>query len=179
MKKKVKAMAITTAVLVLAALGPAHSVGAAETSERVLRAWDETVEVADGTVRGRIELVFDYDQGLGFENVYGEDGALIERRPGPRIPTPSREEIDVAIGIVTDDPTLGQIIRDLQAYVDGGFILDEEAGKPCGPRTRCLQIFAFRRGAGEVPLFRAVVDLTKSPDSAIVHRDSWDQGVRQ
>jgi len=58
-------------------------------------------------------------------------------------------------------------------------VLDEDAGKPCGPGTRCLQIFAFRRGAGEVPLFRAVVDLTKDPTSAIVHRDSWDQGVRQ
>ena len=116
---------------------------------------------------------------MGFENVYDEDGALLERRPGPRVPTPSREEIDVAIGIVTNDPVLGQIIGDLQAYVDGGFILDEEAGRPCGPRTRCLQIFAFRRGAGEVPLFRAVVDLTKDSASAIVYRDSWDQGGRQ
>lgn len=176
-----KSQYTTIAVLIaaLSAVVTASPVVAADTAVRVLRAWDETVEVGDRTVKGRIELIFDYDQGLGFENVYGEDGALLERRPGPRVPTPSREEIDVAIGIVTDDPVLGQVIRDLQAYVDGGFILDEAAGKPCGPRTRCLQIFAFRRGAGEVPLFRAVVDLTKDASSAIVHRDSWDQGVRQ
>ncbi len=170
---------IAALVAAVAVIVTASSAVAADTSVRVLRAWDETVEIGDRTVKGRIELIFDYEQGLGFENVYGSDGALLERRPGPRVPTPSREEIDVAIGIVTSDPVLGQIIGDLQAYVDGGFILDEEAGKPCGPRTRCLQIFAFRRGAGEVPLFRAVVDLTKDSASAIVYRDSWDQGVRQ
>lgn len=166
-------------IIALVMTGSGARATASDTSVRVLRAWDETIQVGDRTVKGRIELVFDYEQGLGFENVYGENGALIERRPGPRVPTPSREEIDIAIGIVTEDPTLGQIIGDLQAYVDGGFILDEEGGKPCGPHTRCLQIFGFRRGAGEVPLFRAVVDLTKDSASAIVYRDSWDQGVRQ
>ena len=70
----------------------------------------------------------------------------------------------------------GAIIEAHKAYVDGGFILDESAGKPCGPRSRCLQIFAFRTDAGEAPLFRAVVDLTKNGASSIVHRDSWDQG---
>lgn len=170
------AAALTVAAL-LSAARPA--VATEHPSVRVLRAWDETIELGDEAVKGRIELVFDYEQGLGFENVYGPDGQLIERRPGPRIPTPSREEIDLAIDIVTRDPVLGQVIRDLQAYVDGGFILDEPAGNACGPRTRCLQIFAFRRGAGEVPLFRAVVDLTKDRDGAIVYRDSWDQGVRR
>ena len=177
MTTSAKFVAVGLAVTALAA--GTLPVSAADPAVRVLRGWDETVETADGPVKGRIELVFDYEQGLGFENVYDTDGNLIERRPGPRVPTPSREEIDAAIAIVSDDPVLGQVIRDLQAYVDGGFILDEEAGKPCGPRTRCLQIFAFRRGAGEVPLFRAVVDLTEEPSSSIVYRDSWDQGVRQ
>jgi hypothetical protein len=71
---------------------------------------------------------------------------------------------------------MGQIIRDLQAYVDGGFILHEEAGKPCGPRSRCLQIFAFQIGSGGAPLFRAVVDLTKNE---IVSSDQWRQGVTE
>jgi hypothetical protein len=142
----------------------------------VLRAWEETVELAGDTVRGRIELVFDYEQGIAYEQIFDEQGQLAERRPGPRIPTPSREEIDAAIAIVSHDPTLGAIIDAHRAYVDGGFILDEPAGKPCGPRSRCLQIFAFRTDAGEFPLFRAVVDLTEDPANAIVYRDSWDQG---
>jgi hypothetical protein len=144
---------------------------------RVLRAWDEDVEVAGHQIRGRVELVFDYEQGLAFEQIYNDQGQLVDRRPGPRIPTPSREEIAEAIGVVSADPTMAAIIAAHKAYVDGGFILDESAGKPCGPHSRCLQIFAFRADAGEVPLFRAVVDLTKDGASSIVYRDSWDQGV--
>ena len=86
------------------------------------------------------------------------------------------EEIDAAVALVLADPALGRIIEDLKVYVSGGFILDEPAGKSCGPRTRCLQIFAFRLGSGGAPLFRAVVDLTKNK---IVYRDSWNQGVPQ
>ena len=164
------------AALALTAAAGAGSAGAAD-GVRVLRAWDDDVEVAGKTVRGRVELVFDYDQGLPFEHIYDDKGQLVDRRPGPRIPTPSREEIDEAIAVVTADPTMGAVIEAHKAYVDGGFILDESGGKPCGPRSRCLQIFAFRTDAGEVPLFRAVVDLTKDGASSIVYRDSWDQGV--
>jgi len=162
-----------------AALIAALGSGAATAADgvRVLRAWDEDVEVAGHAVRGRVELVFDYDQGLAFEQISDEKGQLVDRRPGPRIPTPSREEIDEAIAVVSADPTMGAVIEAHKAYVDGGFILDESAGKPCGPGSRCLQIFAFRIDAGEAPLFRAVVDLTKNGASSIVHRDSWDQGV--
>jgi hypothetical protein len=165
-----------SAALALAAALLAGTATAAD-GVRVLRAWDDEVEVAGRPVRGRVALVFDYEQGLAFEQIYDDKGQLVDRRPGPRIPTPSREEIDEAIAIVTADPTMGAIIDAHKAYVDGGFILDESGGKPCGPRSRCLQIFAFRTEAGEMPLFRAVVDLTKDGASAIVYRDSWDQGV--
>lgn len=164
-----------TAMMLAALAIPSPS--AADDGTRVLRSWPETVLVGDAAVEGRIELVFDYDQGLAYEQILDDQGQLVERRPGPRIPTPSREEIDAAITIVESDPSLGSIIEAHHAYVDGGFILDEASGKPCGPRSRCLQVFAFRVDAGEVPLFRAVVDLTKAPDQSIVYRDSWDQGV--
>lgn len=163
-------------VVTLVAAIVAGSASAAD-GVRVLRAWDEDVEVAGLAIRGRVELVFDYEQGLAFEQIYDDKGQLVDRRPGPRIPTPSREEIDEAIAVVSADPNLGAVIEAHKAYVDGGFILDESAGKPCGPRSRCLQIFGFRTDAGEAPLFRAVVDLTKGGSSSIVYRDSWDQGV--
>lgn len=165
------------AALILAAAAIAAVPATAAEGIRVLRAWPDTVEIGGRSVEGRIELVFDYDQGLAFEQIVDGEGQLVERRPVLRIPTPSREEIDEAIAIVSGDPTLGAIIEAHNAYVDGGFILDEPAGTPCGPRSRCLQVFAFRVDAGEVPLFRAVVDLTREPEHSIVHRDSWDQGV--
>jgi hypothetical protein len=169
---------VRTLVAGVVALAAAIGSGTASGADgvRVLRAWDEDVEVAGHAMRGRVELVFDYEQGLAFEQIYDAKGQLLERRPGPRIPTPSRAEIDEAIAVVSADPAMGAIIEAHKAYVDGGFILDESAGKPCGPRSRCLQIFAFRTDAGEAPLFRAVVDLTKNGASSIVHRDSWDQG---
>jgi hypothetical protein len=168
------AVVATTLLVVAAALAspPAEALDGMQ----VLRSWDETVQIGDRTVAGKIELVFDYDQGIAFEQIYDDHGELVERRPGPRIPTPSRAEIDAAIAIVSHDPTLGAIIEAHKAYVDGGFILDEPAGRPCGPHSRCLQIFAFRTDAGEFPLFRAVVDLTEDPAKSIVYRDSWDQG---
>ncbi len=168
-------MLVAGAVALAAAIG--SGVASAADGVRVLRAWDEDVEIAGHATRGRVELVFDYEQGLAFEQIYDGKGQLVDRRPGPRIPTPSREEIDDAIAVVSADPTMGAVIEAHKAYVDGGFILDESAGKPCGPRSRCLQIFAFRTDAGEVPLFRAVVDLTKDGASSIVYRDSWDQGA--
>lgn len=167
-------MLVAVAVALAAAVG--SGVASAADGVRVLRAWDEDVEIAGHATRGRVELVFDYEQGLAFEQIYDGEGQLVDRRPGPRIPTPSREEIDDAIAVVSADPAMGAVIEAHKAYVDGGFILDESAGKPCGPRSRCLQIFAFRTDAGEVPLFRAVVDLTKNGESSIVYRDSWDQG---
>jgi hypothetical protein len=160
--------------LVVAAVG---SLQAAEpVRERVLSSWDEDVTVGERTVKGRVDVVFDYRQGLAFRQVYDDQGQLVESRPASRIATPSAEEIDAAIQIVEADPRMGQIIRDLQAYVDGGFIFHEEKGKPCGPRSRCLQIFAFSIGSGGAPLFRAVVDLTKNE---IVYSDRWRQGVSE
>lgn len=162
-------------IVTAAALLTSTIVGALD-GVHVLRAWDETVQLGDRDVQGRVELVFDYDQGLAFEQIYDDQSELVDRRPGPRIPTPSRAEIDEAIAIVSADPTLGAIIEAHKAYVDGGFILDEPAGRACGPGSRCLQVFAFRVDAGEFPLFRAVVDLTQEPAKSIVYRDSWDQG---
>jgi len=173
---RTQTLMISAAILVLASTMTLTASATEPVDERVLSSWDENVVVGDHIVKGRIDVVFDYRKGLAFRQVYDDQGQLIESRQASRIATPSAEEIDVATQIVLDDPTMGQIIKDLQAYVDGGFILHEEAGKPCGPRSRCLQIFAFRLGSGGAPLFRAVVDLTKNQ---IVYRDSWNQGVSE
>jgi len=144
---------------------------------RVLRSWHEELPTADGgTVVRRIDLVFDYTRGTAEQRIYDEQGQLIEAHPGALVPTPAKAEIEEALAIVQADPTFAALIELQQLYVDGGFILNEPAGRACGPHSRCLQIFGFRRDGRGVPLFRAVVDLTRE---SIVYRDSWDAGAVQ
>jgi hypothetical protein len=166
------------ALLIAAAvLAPSASAATPEVpDERVLRSWQEFETVDGQRVTRDVELVMDYRQGVAVLRVRDAAGEIVETRPARRNPQPSREEIDIAYDIVRNDPASGAILEAHHAILDGGFILFEEAGKPCSPGSRCMQIFAFRRGAGEVPLFRVVVDMTTNE---IVYRDSWDQGGGQ
>ena len=171
---------ITTAALAGALLvagssaGPAASAAAPEVpDERVLRSWQETATVDGRSVIRDVQLVMDYRDGAAILRVLDEAGEVVETRPARRNPQPSAEELEVAYDIVRSDPASAAILEAHKAILDGGFILFEAAGKPCSPGTRCMQIFAFRRGAGEFPLFRVVVDMTRNE---IVYRDSWDVG---
>ena len=84
---------ICAAVLIACALASPAAAGDAD-AIRVLRSWDETVEVEAGQVSGRMELVFDYDVGLAFHQIYDEGGQLIERRPAQRVqPRPLRKSM--------------------------------------------------------------------------------------
>ncbi len=85
------------AVALMAAIG--SGIAGAADGVRVLRSWDEDVEVAGKTVRGRVELVFDYEQGLPFEQTYDAKGQLVDRRPGPRIRHQRRRSAPARISI--------------------------------------------------------------------------------
>ncbi len=56
-------------------------------------------------------------------------------------PQPSREEIAEAFAMVRNDSALGGLSRLAGAQFDGGFILEEAEGEPCGRGTRCIQVF--------------------------------------
>jgi hypothetical protein len=157
--------------------GPGAMAGTPEVpDERLLRSWQELDVVDERAIVREVQLVMDYRQGHAILRILDDAGEIVETRPARRNPQPSQEEIDVAYGIVREDPSSAAILEAHNAILDGGFILFEEAGKPCSPGTRCMQIFAFRRGAAEVPLFRVVVDMTKNE---IVYRDNWDMGGAQ
>jgi len=144
---------------------------------RVLRAWDRTLRSRPrdaGPRRARLRL----RAGLAFEQIYDVQGQLMERRPGRRIPTPSGEEIDEAIAIRLRRPQSRSRHRCPQpTWMVASS--RESAGKPCGPHSRCLQIFAFRterRRGPAVPSSRQPERRTAA--SSIVHRDGWDRGCR-
>jgi len=136
--------------------------GAKASRVRVLRSWSEPVTLNGKTTLGRIEVSFDYDSGLASRRIYDGSGALVSTEtfpPGLGQPRPSDEEIQEAMTLVRSDAELARIIDVTDATLDGGFLLKEEAGKPCGPGTRCLQIQLNTNGYGFVR--NVVVDLTK------------------
>lgn len=138
---------LVAATLPVAAFGGDKGESAKEESKasrvRIVRSWPEPVTVNGKTGLGRVEIAFDYDQGVAIERVIGADGTVVSttvRKKGEGAPRPTPEEIEQAYDMVRADPELARIIDQADAQLDGGFILNEEAGKPCGPGTRCIQV---------------------------------------
>jgi hypothetical protein len=129
---------------------------------RLMRGWEETVKNPDGTeTPRRVEVLFDYEHGIGFENFYSMDGRLIGRaRLGAGAPAPSPVEIQEAFDRVREDPEFARIFKRFKVVFEGGFILLEEKGRPCGPGSRCLRVFLLSSDrAGTIR--QVVVDLVK------------------
>jgi len=109
---------------------------------RLLRSWSETIKASGGReyVR-RVELVFDYGKGVARENYYTLEGRLYgSREIKQNQPAPSAEEIAEAKELIRREPHLARIVERRAAEFNGGFLLEEARGLPCGPGSRCLQI---------------------------------------
>jgi len=109
---------------------------------RVLRSWEETVKAAGrGEYTRRVEVVFDYEKGVARQNYYSTDGLLYDSREiKQNMPAPSAEEIAEAQDLILRDAELSRIVARRAAVFEGGFILEEGRGFPCGPGSRCLQV---------------------------------------
>jgi hypothetical protein len=128
---------------------------------RVLRTWSDTIKVDGRDVARRVTIVFDYTAGVAWESAYDSSGVEISRREiTTNLPQPSPEEFDEAVALLRADPAIGRIMARTNARPEGGFLLEEDAGEPCGPRTRCLQILLMAENSMGL-LRRVVVDLTK------------------
>jgi hypothetical protein len=141
----------------------ADAKGKEEGRTRVLRSWPEDVTVGEKTVSGRIDIVYDYDRGVATWLTIDDKGKVVDSKemaPGHGVPRPTPEEIAEAQDIVRADVKLERILRATKATMQGGFLLDEAAGKACGPGSRCIQIqMVSADGYGLVRW--VVVDLNK------------------
>jgi hypothetical protein len=161
------ALSIAAATLSVAAFGAEKAVPAAGRESgsriRVVRSWPEPVTSGGKTALGRVEIAFDYDEGVVIERVIAADGKVVSttvRRKGEGAPRPTPEEIEEAKEMVRADAELSRVIDQAGAQLDGGFILNEAQGRPCGPGTRCVQIqIETADGLGFIRW--VVVDLTK------------------
>ena len=159
---------ILLAVL-LSAPALASETAAVELSDniRVIRSWPDRAQLADRSVPTRVELVFDYEQGIAVERTLDLQGNVLEVRIRTGTVPPAKEEIALAFEIVNNDVELARQLRESNGSLDGGFILNEKKGETCGPGTRCVQVFGYADVADQ-HIFRSVVDLTKN---LIVYRD--------
>ncbi len=121
---------------------PARSVSPTSSgAERLLRSWQDTVKIHGRDQARTIEVVYDSVAGVALRRTYDADGSLLFEQPLASQPQPSREEIEEAFAMVRNDEALGALARMADAQIDGGFILDEAEGEPCGRGTRCIQVF--------------------------------------
>lgn len=162
-------------VALLALVGTGAAMAAASAGEagdhrlRLIRSWPETVTFQGRSAAGRVEVWFDYTDGVAIHktvvNAKGPGGVdqVVKTEkfaPGVGLARPSAEEIAEAIALVREDKEMARIIASTQAELDGGFQLFESADKACGPGTRCLQIQLMTQD--RLGLIRnVVVDLTK------------------
>jgi hypothetical protein len=114
--------------------------GGAGPTERVLRAWVAPVKLAGGAmVNWHHTVTYDAATGETVRTTRLADGTLVGRvAHRPLRPTP--EEIEEARALILAHPEVAALTaRAGSPVVDGGFILQREAGHPCGPGSRCLQ----------------------------------------
>lgn len=126
---------------------------------RLLRSWEETVKVGGREYPRRVEVLFDYAKGVARENSYDPNGLLrASRTMTQNMPAPSPEEIAEAFAIARSDPSLASLFARFSVVIEGGFLLQEDEGMPCGPRSRCLHVFLLSSDRSGL-VRRLVVDL--------------------
>jgi hypothetical protein len=157
-------LALTPLLVPALARGQARPEDVTPTSRplRLLRSWEETVKGTNGSeFPRRVDVVFDYDRGVAWQNFYRPDGTAIGRMSlGAGQPAPSPEEIQEAYDIVRTNPEFEKLFRRFRVVFEGGFVLLEDRGKPCGPGSRCLRVFLLSSDrAGTIR--QIVVDLVK------------------
>ena len=136
------------------------------TDMRVVRSWRDTVKIRGRDEPRSVEIVFDPGAGVARRRIYDAAGDLVSDEELAEQPQPSSEEIAKAFAKVRKDPELGSLLRRNRGVLDGGFLLREAEGEPCGPGSRCIQVFMLSESRRD-RLGRPVVDLRRSK---IVHR---------
>ena len=173
----VLALSLTTAVDRVLAQPPSDLPGdaskqvvapASQRHEALLRSWQDRAKIDGRDQPLRFEIVFDYRLGITRRRVYDAHDQLISDEVIPEQPRATAAEIAKAFDTVRRDPELGRLARSVNAKLDGGFLLRETEGRPCGPRTRCLQVYILSESRLELHR-RPVVDVSQR--GRIAHRD--------
>jgi hypothetical protein len=128
---------------------------------RLIRSWEEPDKSEAGEQPRRVDVFVDYSSGEAWErftSAFGEPLGRMAIAIGS--PRPSPEEIAEAFQLARKSPELALTFKRYPSLVlEGGFILQEPQGSPCGPQTRCLHVFLLSPDRAGL-IRRIVVDLS-------------------
>jgi hypothetical protein len=172
MPDRIKPLALLIAAGALLALLPADArAQEARTDTQVIRSWQEPVKLDGRTEARRVEVAFDYAEGVTLRRTYDMSGALLRTEQVGGQPQPSEAEIAEATALITADAELSGLIAQSGATVEGGFTYSPEGFErplaDCGSGARCLQFDLIAPSRVESVRF-VVVDLATR---RIVERD--------
>jgi len=128
---------------------------------RLLRSWEEPGKSEAGEQARRVDVFVDYSSGEAWESFTSASGEPLGRMEiAIGSPRPSPEEIAEAFQFARKSPELALTFKRYPSLVlEGGFILQEPQGSPCGPQTRCLHVFLLSPDRAGL-IRRIVVDLS-------------------
>jgi hypothetical protein len=141
---RLRALMCAGALVTVAGSAPAQDLAGAgdkgEARVRLIRTYQDTVKV-DGRDEARtVRIYYDYTAGVARETISDQSGAVLEEKVLQAQPRPTDEEFEEAVAIVRADRVIGAMLARVKAVPDGGFLLEEGDGKPCGPHSRCVQV---------------------------------------
>lgn len=162
MRRRILSALLAFAPLAAAALqGQPSPVTATSRPIRLLRSYEETVKSVGGEYPRRVDIVFDYYKGIAWQHFYSLTGVLTgSKKITQSLPSPSTVEIDEAFALVREAPELERLFARFHPVLEGGFVMEEGRGKPCGPGARCLHVFVLSSDRAGL-IERVVVDLAR------------------
>jgi hypothetical protein len=159
------------AAVVLLAVAPQETHAQARTDTQAIRAWEESVKTEGRVETHRVEVAFDYAEGVTVRRTYDATGTLLRVTEIEGQPQPSPAEVAEATAIIAADAELAPLLAESGATIEGGFTYSgegfDEPLTACGPGTRCLQFDLVAPSRRESVRF-VVVDLATRQ---VVERD--------
>ena len=138
-----KRIALALAVTALLAAAPTDAAAQNRTDTQTIRTWEEPVKIGGGTEIHRVELAFDYAQGVTLRRTFDAAGSLLRTEALTAQPRPSDDEIAEATALIAADAELAPLLAASGATIEGGFVYHQaDFAAPlaaCGPGARCLQ----------------------------------------
>jgi hypothetical protein len=127
-----------------------------------VRRYDDVFRENDADVPVIVEYIWDYQRGLGVEQVYTRDGKPRSRRDLPGYTMNFTDlEMELAFALAREHVQLGPLLREPGLNFYGGFAYFDASDADCRQGSRCVHVIVSGGDDGQRPVVHAIVDLMK------------------